>query len=597
VVVTTHDDDRSTAPRQQQDFFRHGGRMARGMATMVVSGSPAEAEVSAGVPSPAPSSVDARSDHGEPTLPLAAPVPGAAAVPAPTVSTPTVATATAPPAKSASVDPWPGALSPAVSPDGQDRAADAGQDDRPRPRPRPRPAPASSGPASSSGPDTGRDEAGDAADEAPEAEEPTAARVPAARAPSGTITTPSSPVAAQAGAAPAAGTVAAGTVAPVDPAEATEFLRLFYAEADEPGAPTVKGAASRPVPHEERLAAVLDEIERTGTYVHTSAELTFGARVAWRNSARCIGRLYWRSLHVRDRRGAVEPDEVAAECVGHLDDATRRGRIRSTITVFAPDTPTSPGPRVWNEQLIRYAGYRTGGRVLGDPRYVGFTDHARSLGWTPPSPMGRFDVLPLVVSGGGEWAEKGPQVFDVPSSSVLEVDLAHPDHEWFAELGLRWHALPVISNMRLDIGGVSYPAAPFNGWYMATEIGARNLADSERYDMLGEVAERMGLDTSTDRTMWRDRAAVELTLAVQHSFDRAGVSMADHHGESQRFLRHLEREEGAGRRCPVDWSWIVPPISGGLTPVFHRYYDQPTDSGPMFRLDDQAAARGQGCPM
>jgi nitric-oxide synthase len=47
----------------------------------------------------------------------------------------------------------------------------------------------------------------------------------------------------------------------------------------------------------------------------------------------------------------------------------------------------------------------------------------------------------------------------------------------------------------------------------------------------------------------------------------------------------------------VDWSWIVPPISGGLTPVFHRYYDEPTDTGPMFHLDAQATARGQGCPV
>jgi len=252
---------------------------------------------------------------------------------------------------------------------------------------------------------------------------------------------------------------------------------------------------------------------------------------------------------------------------------------------------------VWNEQLIRYAGYRAGGRVLGDPRYVGFTDTARSLGWLPPSPMGRFDVLPLVVSGGGEHASAGPHFSEVPRDAVLEVSLAHAEHPWFADLGLRWHALPVISNMRLDIGGISYPAAPFNGWYMATEISARNLADSDRYDMLAEVAEAMGLDTSSDRTLWRDRAAIELTAAVQHSFDEAGVSLADHHGESRRFLRFVEKEEAAGRHCPVDWSWIVPPISGGLTPVFHRYYDEPTDTGPMFRLDEQAAARGQGCPV
>ena len=385
--------------------------------------------------------------------------------------------------------------------------------------------------------------------------------------------------------------------APVDPEEAEEFLRLFYVEGDESGVAPTRTSRERRAPLEDRLAEMRDEIDRTGTYVHTTAELRFGARVAWRNSARCIGRLYWRSLHVRDRRHIVDPDGVAAECVAHLDEATRRGRIRSTITVFAPDRPDSCGPRVWNEQLVRYAGYRTGGRDLGDPRQVGFTDRARALGWVPPSPMGRFDVLPLVISGGGEWAEKGPQVTEIPRSSVLEVEITHPDHPWFTEMGLRWHAVPVISNMRLDIGGVSYPAAPFNGWYMSTEIGARNLSDAQRYDMLGEVADRMGLDTSNDRTMWRDRAAVELTLAVQHSFDLAGVTMADHHGESERFLRHVEREESMGRKCPVDWSWIVPPLSGGLTPVFHRYYDEPTDTGPMFRLDPQQAARAQGCPV
>ena len=125
----------------------------------------------------------------------------------------------------------------------------------------------------------------------------------------------------------------------VDPDVAEEFVRLFHTENPAAG------------PAEPRVAAVREEIARTGTYVHTHAELEFGARIAWRNSARCIGRLYWRSLHLRDRRHVTAPDEVAQECVGHLRDATRRGRIRSTITIFAPDGPAGPGPRVWNEQL------------------------------------------------------------------------------------------------------------------------------------------------------------------------------------------------------------------------------------------------------
>jgi nitric-oxide synthase, bacterial len=155
--------------------------------------------------------------------------------------------------------------------------------------------------------------------------------------------------------------------------------------------------------------------------------------------------------------------------------------------------------------------------------------------------------------------------------------------------------------MRMEIGGVSYSAAPFNGWYMQTEIAARNLVDAHRYDMLPLIARRMGLDMSSERTLWRDRALVELNRAVLYSFDAAGVAMSDHHTESQRFLDHLAREERAGRSCPADWSWIVPPVSGGLTPVYHRYYDE-ADLSPTFVLDPEARRRGQGevartCPV
>ncbi len=348
----------------------------------------------------------------------------------------------------------------------------------------------------------------------------------------------------------------------VNSAEAEEFLDRMFAE----------GAAEEGERFETRLAAVRAEIQETGTYRHTPAELAYGARVAWRNSARCIGRLYWRSLRIRDRRRVTDPAAIAGECVAHLRQATRGGRIRPTITVFAPDTPDAPGPRIHNEQLIRYAGYRfEDGSVLGDPRYAEFTEQVRRLGWRPPERRGSFDVLPLLI----EAVPGEPRLFTLPPDVVLEVPLTHPDHRWFAGLGLRWHAVPAISDMPLEIGGVTYPAAPFNGWYLGTEIGARNLADERRYDLLPVVAELMGLDTASERTLWRDRALVELTLAVQHSFDAAGVTMADHHTEARRFLSHLEREERAGRRCPAEWSWIVPPLSGGQTAVFHRYYDEP----------------------
>jgi nitric-oxide synthase, bacterial len=96
------------------------------------------------------------------------------------------------------------------------------------------------------------------------------------------------------------------------------------------------------------------------------------------------------------------------------------------------------------------------------------------------------------------------------------------------------------------------------------------------------VAARMGLNVSDDRALWKDKAVTELNLAVLHSFSDAGVTITDHHTESVRFLKHLELEERAGRACPADWTWIVPPAASSTTPVFHRYYAD-FDQSPGFR--------------
>jgi nitric-oxide synthase len=348
--------------------------------------------------------------------------------------------------------------------------------------------------------------------------------------------------------------------------EALDFIEQFHSENPEAGDRIV------------RKAQVATSIAETGTYEHSATELAWGARVAWRNSARCIGRLYWNSLHIRDLRATRDADSVARECRKHLRIAANGGKIRPVVSIFAPDRPGRTGPRIWNEQLIRYAGYpQPDGSVLGDPRYLGFTASVRAMGWQPPRERTAFDVLPLVVQSGAQ----PPTLYPLAADDILEVPLSHPDFRWFAGLGLRWHAVPAISNMTLRIGGISYPAAPFNGWYMGTEIGARNLVDRDRYNLSRVVADFIGLDTSSEQTLWRDRAVIEVNRAVLHSFDAAEVTIADHHTESRRFLQHVAREEKAGRECPADWSWIVPPISGSLTPVFHRYYDEDV-SGPQF---------------
>ena len=81
-----------------------------------------------------------------------------------------------------------------------------------------------------------------------------------------------------------------GSARAVDMDLAAEFIQLHRRE--------VPGAG----PAGPRLREIRREISLTGTYRHTLEELEFGARVAWRNSSRCIGRLYWKSLKVRDRR-------------------------------------------------------------------------------------------------------------------------------------------------------------------------------------------------------------------------------------------------------------------------------------------------------
>uniref|UniRef100_A0A8C4UX77 Nitric oxide synthase 3 n=1 Tax=Falco tinnunculus TaxID=100819 RepID=A0A8C4UX77_FALTI len=249
----------------------------------------------------------------------------------------------------------------------------------------------------------------------------------------------------------------------------------------------------------------------------------------------------------------------------HIQYATNRGNIRSAITIFPQRMPGRGDFRIWNTQLIRYAGYRQpDGSVQGDPANVDITELCIQHGWSPGG--GRFDVLPLLLQG----PDEPPELFPLPPELVLEVPLQHPTLEWFGELGLRWYALPAVSNMLLEVGGLEFPAAPFNGWYMSSEIGTRNLCDSQRYNLLPEVALRMGLDTRTTSSLWKDKAAVEVNIAVLHSYQVAKVTIVDHHAATESFVKHMENELRTRGGCPADWVWIVPPISGSLTPVFHQ---------------------------
>ncbi|MCH2061844.1 MAG: nitric oxide synthase oxygenase [Verrucomicrobiales bacterium] len=292
------------------------------------------------------------------------------------------------------------------------------------------------------------------------------------------------------------------------------------------------------------------------------------ARIAWRNSVRCIGRLHWKSLDVIDCRSLDNTDDIYEALLTHLEAATNGGSIRPTMTLFSPWENTGNEIRIWNHQLIRYAGYgNKAGETLGDPMNRELTEIVRSLGWQPPGEPTPFDVLPLLIQCGNEL-----KLYDLPGSAVMEVPLRHPRLSWFEGLRLRWYALPAISDMIFATGSETYSCAPFNGWYMGTEIGARNLGDRHRYDKLPVIAEKMGMDTAKPANLWKDHALVELNEAVLWSFEQEGVRIVDHHTASGEFMRFCKNEETSNRAPSADWSWIVPPVSGSATPVFHRYY-------------------------
>lgn len=176
-------------------------------------------------------------------------------------------------------------------------------------------------------------------------------------------------------------------------------------------------------------------------------------------------------------------------------------------------------------------------------------------------------------------------------------------------MGLRWYALPAVSNMLFDCGGVQFPATSFSGWYMATEIGCRNLCDTYRRNLLEvlvsrlckwrcffvyyterssrvkqnviflpfyfppfsqPIAVKMGLETRNPTSLWKDKTLVEINIAVLHSFQLKNVTIVDHHTASESFMKHLDNENKLRNGCPADWLWIVPPMSGSATPVYHQ---------------------------
>jgi flavodoxin len=222
-------------------------------------------------------------------------------------------------------------------------------------------------------------------------------------------------------------------------------------------------------------------------------------------------------------------------------------------------------------------------------------------------------------------------MFELDPADLLEVQIRHPLYGWFAELNIKWYAIPAMSSMRFnigglrytaapfnscfrftfrafrftflafvslfvlsfhfscfrftfrafvslfryaipavssmgfDIGGLRYTAAPFNGWYMVTEVATRNFGDVNRYNMLPDIAQRMGLNPEVNASLWIDQALAVLSVAVMHSFSAAGVSMVDHHSTADKFFTWYQQEMKTRGYCPGNWKWIVPPMASSTS--------------------------------
>ncbi|EWM19769.1 hypothetical protein KUTG_10073 [Kutzneria sp. 744] len=75
----------------------------------------------------------------------------------------------------------------------------------------------------------------------------------------------------------------------------------------------------------------------------TTRELRRAVQLSWRNNARCLGRLWWPAMQLRDQTTASTAAEVATAAEQHLRwvmrSGSRRGQLVPGVTLFPADQP------------------------------------------------------------------------------------------------------------------------------------------------------------------------------------------------------------------------------------------------------------------
>ena len=146
--------------------------------------------------------------------------------------------------------------------------------------------------------------------------------------------------------------------------QAYEFLKEFYAE-----------NKNQKLDFDQRWYEISEELGNKRKYDLTFDELQFGATTAWRNAPRCSGRSVWKSLRLRDCRHVQDVEQMFKELCIHIKEGSNGGIIVPLISIFPARNPDGTDPlRIWNKQLLSYAGYKDGDNVIGDRINLSFTD-------------------------------------------------------------------------------------------------------------------------------------------------------------------------------------------------------------------------------
>ena len=339
-----------------------------------------------------------------------------------------------------------------------------------------------------------------------------------------------------------------------------------------------------------RIAEVLVSIEMTGDYLHTSDELTWAAKTAWRNAARCVGRDLWKSLVVADERNAFTCQDVFDGICRNLRIAFNGGKIIPSATIFRQrfrKDQSTPGIRLWNGVLLGFAGFKMeNGDVIGDPKNISLTNIAVRMGWKPR--CNNFELLPLIITD----VYQKTKLFELPEDiKDFTVDIIHPEIPEITNMGLKWYAIPSVSSMMLEAGGIQYTCSQIAGFFQDTEISVMNILGPPRYNLMEPIGRLLKLDVSKNTSYWKCDVATEVTKAVYHSFTVSRVSIIDHLTMAENFCSFMKEEMKSRGGCPSDWVWVVPPMSGGIVPTFYtemlRYSLSPSfeyQSGPEIYL-------------